>query len=177
MTPFSRPIPRRLALAALSLAVLLPALAEAQQQGGNVPSRKTRAFEMCRDELARREGARDVRTERILRNDHENDRVYLDADMLVRSGERSYTRRMACVVDFRGDNRITRFEVSGGGGGDKATRLCWEAATAAGFRVRDAGEPRKLEDGGRIIPLDAGRGNELLCLYSRGVQGIYQRRR
>jgi len=171
----------RLALASLTLALLLPAAADAHGvRGTSAAARKTRAFEMCRDELARREGARDVRAEQVLRNEHRDDRVYLDADMVVRRGERSYTRRVACVVEFQGENRIVGFDVSGGGsggGGDPATRACWDAAEEAGFEVRDADEPRRLEDGARLVTMDAGRGGELLCLYQRGVRGIYQRRR
>lgn len=105
----------RLALAALSL-VLLPALASAQgvRRSGSPAVRKTQAFEMCREELARRENARDVRGGAVHSSRYRDGKVTLDADMNVRKGEQAFTRRIECVVDFEGDDRITRFEIVGG---------------------------------------------------------------
>jgi hypothetical protein len=105
----------RLAVVAFALALLSPAAVGYAQGTPSTPAaRKTQAFELCREELARRENARDVRGGTVHSNQYDDDKVTLDADMNVRKGEQAFTRRIQCVVDFDGDNRITRFEIVGG---------------------------------------------------------------
>jgi hypothetical protein len=91
--------------------------------------------------------------------------------MSIRRDGPDLSRRVACVVDFAGKNRIVSFDASGGGGGgggssgDRVTRACREEAERAGYDVADAAGSKDIENWGRLVVLRVGGRRELLCLY------------
>lgn len=175
------------AAGAVALAAILagsPVEAAPQARGDSPSSRKQQAIEMCSRELDRREGGKGVYVERLIRNDHRDDKVHLDAYMRVRREGTDRQRRVDCVVNFSGNNRITHFEVdgsdgggSGSGGGDSASRACWSAAEQAGYKVSKVIDTARVEGWGRAILMRSGVNDEVLCLYGSSVRGIYYRRR
>jgi hypothetical protein len=171
---------RRLAwIAAVALAAGvggagLPALA--QPRGDGPAARERTAVEMCARELRNRENARGVRVDRTIRSDYRNDRVSWDGYMSIRRDGPDLSRRVACVVDFAGNNRIVSFDASGGGGGgsgsggDRVTRACANEAERAGYDVASVAGAKDVEDWGRLVVLRVGGRRELLCLYRNGAR-------
>jgi hypothetical protein len=158
----------------------------AQARGDSPASRERQAVDICADELRRREQARDVSVQRILRSDYRDGRVRLDGVMRVRRDGPDRTRRVDCVVDFEGKNRVVRFSVDGGGDGDfgdAPRRACRDEAERAGLDMRGVADVREVAGWGRLVMLRVERGGEAVCLWrgsprGRGaVQGVYVRRR
>jgi hypothetical protein len=171
---------RRAWIAAVALAAGVggagsPALT--QPRGDGPAARERTAVEMCARELRNRENARGVRVDRTIRSDCRNDRVSWDGYMSIRRDGPDLSRRVACVVDFAGKNRIVSFDVSGGGGsgggssgGDRVTRACSNEAERAGYDVAGVAGAKDVEDWGRLVVLRVGGRRELLCLYRNGAR-------
>jgi hypothetical protein len=168
---------RRARIAAVALAAGVGgagSTALAQPRGDGPAARERTTVEMCARELRNRENARGVRVDRTIRSDYRNDRVSWDGYMSIRRDGPDLSRRVACVVDFAGKNRIVSFDASGGGGGgsggDRVTRACWEEAERAGYDVADAAGSKDVDSWGQLVVLRVGGRRELLCLYRNGAK-------
>lgn len=175
---------RRLLLLVLAAgAVLLPP-APAEARRGT----RDEAIQVCSREMSRRFGGASVRVERVHRVSRRGDRLSVWARMQVRRVGNDVRRDVDCAVDFsRNRPRVVSFSVdrdptSGGGWGsggsdERARRICWREAQAAGWPVRGVVDVRPADRGGRWVILRSGVNNEVQCLYRNGVRDMRYRRR
>lgn len=177
-------MPRLLfAIAALALA-LAPAPADARM------GTREEAIRICSREMSSRFGGAQVRVEQVHRVSRRGDRLSVHARMRVLRRGNDVRRDVDCAVDFSGRRaRVVAFSVdrdawgggwgsSGGGDSDqRASRICWREAQAAGYPIRSVLSVRPAERGGRIVLLRSGVNNEVQCLYRNGVRDLRYRRR
>lgn len=174
--------PTLLALAALAVA-LPPAPAEARN------GTRDEAIRICSRELGSRFGGAPVRVEEVRRVSRRGDRLSVYANMRVLRRGNDVRRDVDCAVDFsRNRPRVVAFSTdrdswgggwggSGGSGDDRAARICWREAQAAGYPIRSVLSVRPVERGGRMVLLRSGVNNEVMCLYRNGVRDLRYRRR
>jgi hypothetical protein len=162
----------------------------AASRGDSASERKRTAVEMCARELRQRQNARDVRVDRTIRNDYGKDQVSWSGYMTAQRNGPDGSYKVDCVVDFKGSNRITRFDVRGnsdwgsgwngggwgggsGSGSDQASRACWREAERRSFDVNGIDDSRDVGGWGRLVMLRVDGRRQLMCLY-RGSPTLYR---
>lgn len=167
------------AVVLLALSLAAPS-ATAASRGDSASERKRTAVEMCARELRQQQNARDVRVDRTIRNDYGNDQVSWSGYMTAQRNGPDASFRVDCVVDFKGSNRITRFDTrgggdwgGGGGGSDQASRACWREAERRNVDVNGVDDSRDVSGWGRLVMLRVDGRRQLLCLY-RGSPTLYR---
>lgn len=171
-----------LPLAAL-IFILAPAPAGADR--GN----REEAVQMCRRELSNRFGGAETRVEEVHRVSRRGDRLSVHARMRVRRPGNDVRRNVDCAVDFSGRRpRVVAFSTDrdalGGGWGkpsggsdERAARICWREADAAGYRVRQVLSVQPAGRGGQLVTMHVGHNDRVECLYRNGVRDLRYRRR
>ena len=163
------------------VAGLQAASSQAATRGDSPSERKRTAVEICARELRQRENARDVRVDRTIRNSYDNDKVTWQGYMTAQRNGPDRTVQLDCVVDFKGSNRIVRFDTHGGGGwggggsggSDRASRACWSEAERRGYDVGSVEENRDVDGWGRLVLLRVDGRRQLMCLY-RGSPSLFR---
>jgi hypothetical protein len=164
--------------------VAMPATTPAQQRRGT----RDEAIRICSNEMSRRFGGARVRVERVHRVSRRGDRLSVHARMRAERFGNDVTRDVDCAVDFSRRPRVVSFSTDrgsqgggwgqpGGGSNERASRICWREAQAAGFPVRSVLSVRPADRNGRLVILRSGHNNEVHCLYRNGVRDLRYRRR
>lgn len=173
--------------ALLSLAALLIAVAPAPAEARR--GDRDDAIQICRREMSDRFGGAEVRVEEVHRASRRGDRISVHARMRVRRVGSDVRRDVDCAVDFSARRpRVVAFSTDrdswGHGWGrpdagddQRAARICWREADAAGYRIRQVLSVQPAARGGRLVVLHAGRNDRVECLYRKGVRDLRYRRR